>query len=222
LLRLVITEFRSRDNCDARALILGQYWFFLIARARPDQHPSLRCRFTDEGVRRMRRLICTGSALIVAGLGLCSTQAAACDWGCGTCGAGYGYGYGYGYGRYAASYGYDPREYAAQPAYAPAYYAPAYYGPPAYAVPAYAVPAYGAPAYAAPAYAPPAYYPPNVYPPNPYPPSGYPPAAYPPSGYPPYARPFARGTYAAAPGINPGPMGINPSRLSGKQGFVSA
>ena len=80
----------------------------------------------------MRSGILTGSALALAVLAMGSTQAAACDDGCGYCGGYSGYGGYGGYGYYAASYGYYAR-----PAYA---YAPAPY---------YAAPAYG---YYAPAY----------------------------------------------------------------------
>ena len=68
---------------------------------------------------RMR--IGTGSALLLGIFAFGSTQATACDWGCGWC-------RGYGYGYYAA----PAPVYYAPPAYTSYAPAPAYYAPPAY------------------------------------------------------------------------------------------
>jgi hypothetical protein len=81
----------------------------------------------------MKRLVSTGTAIVLATFALDSSQALACDWGCGSC-SGYGY-----YGAPAPAYYAASTYYGAGYGYAPPLYspAPAYYAAPYYAIPSY-------------------------------------------------------------------------------------
>jgi hypothetical protein len=130
----------------------------------------------------MKRLVSTGTAIVVATFALGSSQALACDWDdCDSC-SGYGYGY---YGASAPAY-YAASTYYAPPGYGYGYAPPLYYPSPGY----YAAPAYYAvpPYYAAPPYD-------ELSTPHRAQPPGY--------GYP-NARPYdgPRG-YVARPGVDP-------------------